>query len=126
MVDILHRVGVLTPTPERVYEALTTAEGLAGWWTEDVKGSGEVGGVLEFRFPPVGGFDMEVLALQPSERVSWPGIWGPDGRVGSTDALSPRPGGDTTAGHFRSQGWGGAGGGMPHCTTTGGSFLVRR
>ena len=47
MVDILHRVGVLTPSPEGVYEALTTVEGLAGWWTADVAGSGEVGGVLD-------------------------------------------------------------------------------
>ena len=64
MVDILHRVGVKTPTPEKVYDALTTVEGLAGWWTDDTTGSGEVGGVLEFRFPPVGGFDMEVLELR--------------------------------------------------------------
>ena len=27
--------GVVTPTPEKVYEALTTVDGLAGWWTED-------------------------------------------------------------------------------------------
>jgi len=31
MVDILHRVGVQTPSPEKVYEALTTVEGLGGW-----------------------------------------------------------------------------------------------
>ena len=57
MVDILHRVGVKTTTPEKVYDALTTVEGLAGWWTDDTSGTEDVGGVLEFRFP-VGGFDM--------------------------------------------------------------------
>ena len=41
MPDILHRVGVLTPTPEKVYEALTTVDGLAGWWTQDTRGSGD-------------------------------------------------------------------------------------
>ena len=35
MVDILHRVGVKSPSPEKVYDALTTVEGLAGWWTDD-------------------------------------------------------------------------------------------
>ncbi len=35
MVDILHRVGDQDATPEKVYEALTTVEGLAGWWTDD-------------------------------------------------------------------------------------------
>jgi len=64
MVDILHRVGVENATPEKVYEALTTVEALAGWWTEDTDGKGgHVGDVLEFRFPPVGGFDMEVIEL---------------------------------------------------------------
>jgi hypothetical protein len=30
MVDIPHRVGVKTPSPAKVYDALTTVEGLAG------------------------------------------------------------------------------------------------
>jgi hypothetical protein len=69
MVDILHRIGIQTPTPGTAYEALTTVEGLAGWWTEDVTGvADELGGVLAFRFPPVGGFDMEVRELRPAAR----------------------------------------------------------
>lgn len=52
MADTVHRVGIKSSTPERVYEALTTVERLAGWWTDDTSGSAEVGGVLEFRFPP--------------------------------------------------------------------------
>ena len=56
MVDILHKVGVKS-SPDDVYEALTTRDGLAGWWTEDTKGQTDVGGVLEFRFEQ-GGFDM--------------------------------------------------------------------
>ena len=39
MVDILHRVGVERSTRRtKVYEALTTVEGLAGWWTDDTNG----------------------------------------------------------------------------------------
>jgi uncharacterized protein YndB with AHSA1/START domain len=49
MVDILHRIGTKTQTPEKVYQALTSVEHLNGWWTDDTKGSGEVGGVLAFR-----------------------------------------------------------------------------
>ena len=36
MADILHRIKIKAP-PERVYEALTTEQGLADWWTKDVK-----------------------------------------------------------------------------------------
>ena len=39
MVDILHRIGV-TSSPDDVYAALTTTDGLAGWWTQDTKGDG--------------------------------------------------------------------------------------
>jgi uncharacterized protein YndB with AHSA1/START domain len=47
MVDILHRVGIKSSAAE-VYAALTTAEGLAGWWTTDTQGKGnDVGGVLQ-------------------------------------------------------------------------------
>ena len=86
MVDILHRVGVKTSTPEKVYDALTTVDGLAGWWTADTRGSGDVGGVLEFRFLP-GGFDMEVLETRPSERVVWRVVDGPEEWVGTTVGL---------------------------------------
>ena len=51
MVDILHRIGV-TSSPEDVYAALTTIDGLAGWWTEDHEGDADAGGVIEFRFAP--------------------------------------------------------------------------
>ena len=37
MVDIVHRIGA-TASQEDVYAALTTIDGLAGWWTEDTTG----------------------------------------------------------------------------------------
>lgn len=49
MVDILHRIGIKTPV-ERVYKAVTTLVGLAGWWTEDVSGNAAVGGRIAFSF----------------------------------------------------------------------------
>src|SRR5436190_19898914 len=74
MVDILHRVGI-TATVDKVYEALTTIEALAAWWTTDTSGDGD--GVLQFRFGDVGGFDMKVVDLQPNARVRWEVVEGP-------------------------------------------------
>ena len=72
MPDILHRVGIKAPVDD-VYMALTTREGLAGWWTEDTRGEGSVGGVIQFHFTTggveIGYFDMKVLELQPAKRV---------------------------------------------------------
>jgi uncharacterized protein YndB with AHSA1/START domain len=124
MVDILHRVGVKTPTPQKVYDALTTPEGLAAWWTVDTKGSGEVGGVLEFRFPPVGGFDMQVVELRPAEQVVWRVIDGPDEWVGTTIGFDLRQNGDYTVVLFKHEGWKEPVEFMHHCSTKWGSFLM--
>ena len=61
MAEILHRIGVERSSPQQVYDALTTLEGLSGWWTERTSGQTSPGGVLEFRFGP-GGFDTTTAA----------------------------------------------------------------
>lgn len=123
MVDILHRIGVKTSTPENVYDALTTVEGLAGWWTADTKGSGDVGGVLEFRFA-AGGFDMEVVELRPGERVAWRVVDGPEEWIGTTIDWDLRQDGDYTIVLFRHQGWKEPVEFMHHCSTKWATFLM--
>ena len=124
MVDILHRVGVRASSPEKVYDALTTVDGLAGWWTDETAGSGDVGGVLEFRFPPVGGFDMEVVATEPSKRVSWKVVDGPAEWIGTTVDWDLRQDGDWTIVLFRHAGWAEPVEFMHHCSTKWGTFLM--
>jgi hypothetical protein len=79
MVDILHRVGIKSSV-DRVYQALSTREGGAAWWTTNTTGESKVGGVLKFTFSAggveIGGFDMKVLELQPAKRVLWEGSVG--------------------------------------------------
>ena len=75
MIDIIHRVGIKAPAA-RVYAALSTIDGLAGWWTKTTTGSSKVGGTIAFRFQQpngeeIGGFDMEVLELVPEQKVRW-------------------------------------------------------
>ena len=124
MVDILHRVGVQTPTPETVYDALTTVGGLAGWWTDDTTGGAGVGDVLQFRFPPVGGFDMEVVEAVPSKRVSWRVVDGPEEWVGTTVDWDLRQDGDWTIVLFRHEGWREPVEFMHHCSTKWATFLL--
>jgi uncharacterized protein YndB with AHSA1/START domain len=124
MVDILHRVGVEAATPQQVYDALTTVEGLSGWWTDDVRGSSDVGGVLEFRFPPVGGFDMEVLELRPAERVVWRVADGPEEWIGTTIEWDLRQDGDYTIVLFAHRGWREPVEFMHHCSTKWATFLM--
>jgi uncharacterized protein YndB with AHSA1/START domain len=37
MIDIIHRVGIKAPI-SKVYAALSTIEGVAGWWTKETTG----------------------------------------------------------------------------------------
>jgi uncharacterized protein YndB with AHSA1/START domain len=124
MVDILHRIGVRTPAPDKVYDALTTVDGLADWWTDDTKGTGdEIGGVLEFRFP-VGGFDMEVIDLRPAERVAWRVVDGPEEWIGTTIEWDLHQADDCTVVLFAHRGWREPVEFMHHCSTKWGSFLM--
>ena len=52
MVDILHKVGI--KSPDDAYQALTTLEGLSGWWTNDTQGESKVGGVPHLFLPRAG------------------------------------------------------------------------
>ena len=124
MVDILHRVGVAGATPEAVYRALTTVDGLAAWWTEDTKGDGDVGEVLQFRFPPVGGFDMEVVELRPAERVTWRVVDGPEEWIGTTVEWDLCRSGDWKIVLFAHRGWREPVEFMHHCGTKWATFLM--
>ena len=43
MTDIYHRIGAKASSTDAVYRALTTIEGLAGWWTVDTTGDSGFG-----------------------------------------------------------------------------------
>jgi uncharacterized protein YndB with AHSA1/START domain len=115
MLDILHRVGIVA-SPDAVYEALATREGLAGWWTNDTQGESKVGGVLQFRFIP-GGFDMEVLELDPGKRVLWQVVDGPPEWVGTKVSWDLTQDGDYTIILFKHEGWKEPVEFMYHCST---------
>jgi len=123
MVDILHRVGVVTPSTDSVYQALTTLEGLAGWWTHDTLGTPDIGGVLQFRFPP-GGFDMRVLDKRPSEYVAWEVVDGPEEWVGTTVEWKLRQDGDYAIVLFKHEGWKEPVEFMHHCSTKWATYLM--
>ncbi len=123
MPDILHRVGIKSPSPERAYRALATREGLAAWWTHGTHGDSTVGGTLQFRFP-AGGFDMTVTELQPARRVEWQVVDGPAEWVGTRIHWDLRQEGDYTIVMFRHEGWKEPVEFMHHCSTKWGVFLL--
>lgn len=122
MADILHRIGV-TGSPDAVYAALTTVDGLAGWWTEDTDGDAGVGGVVRFRFVP-GGFDMKVLETKAAERVLWEVVDGPEEWVGTRVSFDLTQEDGFTIVLFRHEGWKEPVEFMYHCSTKWATYLM--
>ena len=122
MADILHRVGIKSSI-DKVYRALTTREGLAGWWTTNTQGEASAGGVLQFRFG-AGGFDMKVLELEPAKRVVWQVVDGPEEWVGTKVSWDLRQEGDYTITLFRHMDWREPVEFMHHCSTKWAMFLM--
>ncbi len=123
MVDILHKLGIKSSSVADVYEALTTVEGLAGWWTTKTEGDAKAGGVVKFRFP-AGGFDMKVLEAQPSKRVLWQVVEGPEEWLGTKISWELRQEGEWALVVFKHQGWKEPVEFMHHCSTKWGVFLL--
>ena len=129
MVDIVHRIGA-TAAAEDVYAALTTVDGLAGWWTEDTKedvDAGTVGGIIRFRFagaPEPAGFDMRVLEVTPSERVRWEVVEGPDEWLGTHISFELSQEDGFAIVMFRHSGWREVVPFMYHCSTKWATFLM--
>ena len=123
MPDILHKVGVKSSSLNDVYKALTTLEGLSGWWTTNTQGKSDVGGVIQFRFG-AGGIDMKVLELDPAKRVVWQVVDGPAEWIGTKVSFDLRQEGDWTLVFFKHQGWKEPVEFMYHCTTKWAVFLL--
>ena len=75
MADIIHRIGIQAPI-SKVYAALSTLEGVAGWSTQHTTGSSKIGGAMGVRFhstegKEIGSMDMELMALDPHKKVHW-------------------------------------------------------
>lgn len=95
--------------PARVFAALTTNEGIEGWWGSACTGEFRVGSRFDVRFGSDGHSVMEVTHLEPNAEVRWACVAStesnaadsePDEWVGTTLIwrLSPGPDGGAAAG----------------------------
>lgn len=83
MADILHNLIIKAPK-EKVFKAITEQEGLAGWWTADVKAEPKVDSIAEFNFGDNYHNEMRITYLKPNKKVEWECIQGDEEWVGTT------------------------------------------
>lgn len=103
MPEVLHLLKIKS-SPERVYQAITTAEGIAHWWTRDATIGAEVGargefGFYERRFV----MNLHVTELVPPIHVGWHLESPPS--AGMTIAFDIRPADDGTVLAFAQRGY---------------------
>jgi uncharacterized protein YndB with AHSA1/START domain len=72
----IHHVVEIGVPREQVYDALTTAKGLASWWTTQVKADTSVGGIVDFTFEDGFHPDMRITELTPPSAVRWQCVGG--------------------------------------------------
>jgi uncharacterized protein YndB with AHSA1/START domain len=75
MRKIIHAVNI-NAKRDKVYRAVASEEGLANWWTTDVKADVRVGGKIAFRFAGEFSPDMEITRLEEPRRVDWKCVGG--------------------------------------------------
>ena len=124
MADIRHRVGIIG-APAKVYQAVATKDGLAGWWTRDVRGDASVGGELLFYFGgPEPAAVMEVTSLEPERHVGWRCVRGPEDWVGTNFSFRLEPTPEETVLLFTNADWREPVEFMHHCSTKWGYHLL--
>jgi uncharacterized protein YndB with AHSA1/START domain len=124
MADILHRIGIKSSSMDDVYQALTTRDGLAGWWTSNTQGKGnQVGNIIKFRFG-AGGFDMKVANLNPPSLVVWELAEGPEEWMNTTISFELKQEDDYIILLFKHLNWKEPVEFMHHCSTKWAIFLM--
>jgi len=128
MVDIIHRIGIKAPI-SKVYAALSTAEGVAGWWTKETTGESKPGGTIKviFRSPngdEKGKMEFEPLKLNPNQEVHWRFKSGPAEWIGTDVTFKLSQDGDATLVVFGHRNWREAVEFMAHCSMKWATFLL--
>jgi len=128
MVDIIHRIGIKAPI-SKVFAALSTIEGVAGWWTKETTGDPEPGGAMTFRFrnpqgEQIGMMVADVTSVTPDQVVSWRFSEGPSEWVGTNLSFGLSSQGDQTIVSFAHTNWREAAEFMAHCSMKWATFLL--
>ncbi len=123
MADILHRIAIKATT-DMVFRALTEEQGLAGWWTKNVKASAEVGAIDRFQFGDRGFNVMKVMELALGKRVKWLCTDGAPEWIGTELTFDLREEGGGTVVLFAQRGWREQVEFMHYCSTKWGTYML--
>jgi|ERR1051326_3722368 uncharacterized protein YndB with AHSA1/START domain len=122
MADIKHLFHIAAPR-EKVYEAISTVNGLSNWWTTQTSGESKPNGILEFRFGAQWFNKMKVLTLRENEFVEWECIEGASDWLGTKICFSLDEDAGKTRVRFEHAGWKEAGDFFGQCSFAWGRYM---
>lgn len=127
MVDIIHRLGIKAPL-SKVLEAVSTVDGVAGWWSKDTTGSSGLGGSMIVRFvdptgKQIGRMNFNITKLDTDRTVHWRFTEGPPEWIGTDVTFELSPAGDYTIVMFGHRNWREAIEFTAHCSMKWATFL---
>ena len=95
MPSIRHELVIGAPA-DKVYQAITSQEGLSGWWTPDTRAEAQADSIARFAFGPTYFKEMKIAELKPSEYVKWICVAGADEWIDTTLTFRLEAGDKTT------------------------------
>jgi uncharacterized protein YndB with AHSA1/START domain len=125
MADIIHRVGIKAPVSD-VFAAVSTVNGVAGWWTKETTGAGNE---IDVRFltptgKELGGMVMEVTEVEPNKKVQWRFKTGPEEWLGTDATFDLYQDGENTILIFGHRNWREPVEFMAHCSMKWATFML--
>lgn len=82
MNNIRHQLIIQAPA-EKIYDAITTQQGLSAWWTPNALATAAVDSIARFPFGPGYFKEMKIIELKPFELIKWNCIKGADEWIGT-------------------------------------------
>lgn len=107
----------------QILHALTTLDGLTGWWTRETSGNTTLGGTIHFTFGSNGGFDMQVVKSDAAS-VHWQCTQGPEEWLGTRIEFTILTEPSHNQLMFRHFGWSEEVAFFYHCSTKWATFLL--
>ena len=74
---------IINSSPEKIYSAVTTKEGITNWWTEETEMGNKIGDINIFNFGDRYHNEMKILSLIPNKKIEWECIVGDKEWVGT-------------------------------------------
>lgn len=90
---------------KKVFRAISTTEGVQGWWTTDCHVPEKEGEVAEFNFGDSGGNKMTIVKLEQNRLTSWKCFEGKEEWIDTVISMKLVPDGMATKLVFEHAGW---------------------